>query len=271
MLLVNGGEGQNAALDRSVEYGGNLASVHESDVSLYLERSRRPYIKSVRVADETIFITVDAQKVAVVAHEGRHTSRRQLNILAKHLREKFDIDVQIVVSSDEANARVEGLLRDLFERQFPGIVNDVTASLSDAETASVWVDAENVSDMETVIAIEAAARTTLSSLALQGSEVHVQALIVEEPTNVAILSAVKLLSPVNLFELKRHLDRDFHLPSEHWLASKLDSMRKKGFVLRDPDGNFHLTESGLSVVPISRRRNSSDVSRALLLVRRKWT
>ncbi|WP_186101775.1 hypothetical protein [Burkholderia gladioli] len=271
MLLVNGGEGQNAALDRFVEYGGNLASVHESDVSLYLERSRRPYIKSVRVADETIFITVDAQKVAVVAHEGRHTSRRQLNILAKHLREKFDIDVQIVVSSDEANARVEGLLRDLFERQFPGIVNDVTASLSDAETASVWVDAENVSDMETVIAIEAAARTTLSSLALQGSEVHVQALIVEEPTNVAILSAAKLLSPVNLFELKRHLDRDFHLPSEHWLASKLDSMRKKGFVLRDPDGNFHLTESGLSVVPISRRRNSSDVSRALLLARRKWT
>ncbi|NIF56687.1 hypothetical protein [Burkholderia sp. Ax-1724] len=223
-----------------------------------------------RIADETIFITVDAQKVAAVAHEGRHTSRRQLSILAKHLREKFDIDVQISVSSDEANVRVEGLLRDLFERQFPGTVSDVTASLRDLETASVWIDAENVSDMDTVIAIEAATHATLSSLALHRSEVHVQAPIVEEPTNVAILSAVKLLSPVNLSNLKQYLDRDFHLPSESWLASKLDLMRKKGFTLRDRDGYFHLTESGLSVVPISRRRNSSDVSRALLLVKRKW-
>ncbi|WP_322014886.1 hypothetical protein [Paraburkholderia sp. J12] len=248
-----------------------MALVHESDVSLFLEKSRRPYIKNIRVADETIFITVDAQKVAVVAHEGRHTSRRQLNVLAKHLRERFDTDVQIIVSSDEANARIEGVLRDLFERQFPGIVKDVTASLTDSEAASVWIDAEYVSDLETIAAIETAARMLLSSFALHESEIYVQAPIVEEPTNVAILSAVKLLAPINLAELKRYLDGDFHLPSENWLASKLDSMRKKGFVLRDHDGKFHLTEGGLSVVPISRRRNSSDVSRALRLVKQKWT
>lgn len=248
-----------------------MALTLESDVALYLEQSGRAYIKGVRIANGSIFIKVDAQKVAAVAHEGRHTSKRQLRILAKHLKEKFDLDVQVVLFSDEESARIANLLRDVLERKFSDSIGDVTVSLINAESASVWIDAESVSDPKVVASIEDVARTVLSSLALPVSEIHVQSPVIEEPTNVAILLALKLHARVNLSDLGTYLRRDFYLPSDNWLSSKLDFLRKKGLMVRDHDGYFYLTENGLSVVPISRRRNSSDISRALLLAKRKWT
>lgn len=247
-----------------------MGSVTEADVIDYLKKTGREYIKSVRIVEGNIFLTVDAQKVAAVAHEARQTSRRQLGALTATVQKQFGMDAQFSIFSDEASHRIEVMLRELLTQRFPDDVSDVTASLLDAESATVWVDAEAVNDMAEVRKIEEVARNALVLANLPKSSVHVQAPVVDEPTLIAILKEIKLLAPVTLSELMMALSKNFFIPSEHWLASKLDLIRKRGLIVREHNGRFYLSEQALTIVPHGRAKNSSDIVRALRLMRRGW-
>ncbi|WP_143285979.1 hypothetical protein [Burkholderia pseudomallei] len=245
-----------------------MASSSEQDVMDVLG-DHQQLVKSIRIADGTIFLSMDAQRVASSAHEQNQTSRRQLAYLAKVLEARFNMDVHIALSSDEANERIEALLRDTLTRAFPGEVSEVTVGYVEADQGVVWIDAGNVKSVERANAIRGAAQAVLTALALPRSAIHVQAPVAQEPTVVAILVQAKILSPATLNDVYTALAQNFWMPSEDWLSTKLDTLRKKGYLLRDRDGRFHVTELGLLTVPHGRRASSTDVVRALRLSRRK--
>ena len=247
-----------------------MALPTEDDVRTFLAMQGATYVKSARIVDQTIFLVVDAQRVAATAHDGHQTSKRKLAALGRILRDRFSIDVQISQASDEESARIQQVLESVLKRRFAKSVSEVTVALLDAETASVWVDAEAVTDSAVADQISQATRDALELLNLPKSSVHVQTPVVAEPTLLAILRAAKIAAPVRIEQLSKALSAEFGIPSMHWLASKLDLARKHGLVIRDHDGQFHLTEDGLTTVPSGRGRNSSDVARALALSKRKW-
>lgn len=250
--------------------GGNLASPTNAELEMYLAEQHAAYVSSARIVDQTIFLVVDAQRVASVAHESHQTSKRKLAALERALRERFEVDVQISVSSDDESERVKQVVHGVLARRFDGLVTDVTAALLDAETASVWLDAENVTDLAIVEQITQSAKDALDLLGLTKSSVHVQSPVVSEPTLLAILRAAKIHAPLTVEQLHGLLSKEYVLPSVQWVASKLDLARKHRLVIRDRDGRFSLTELGLSVAPAGRGRNSSDVARALRLIKHKW-
>jgi hypothetical protein len=228
------------------------------------------YVKSVRIADGTIFVSMDAQRVASTAHEQNQTSRRRLSHLSKMLNARFNMDVQISLSSDEANERIEALLQDTLTRAFPDIATAVTVGTIEADQGVVWIDAEELTSIERVREISSTVQAVLDAVALPNSTIHIQAPVAQEPTIVAILVQAKVLSPATVTELRTALEQNFWMPSERWLSTKLDTLRKKGFLLRDRDGRFYVTELGLMTVPHGRRASSTDVVRALRLSKRKW-
>ncbi|MFA8391366.1 hypothetical protein ACEPUD_14785 [Burkholderia ubonensis] len=230
----------------------------------------RQHVKSIRIADGTIFLSMDAQRVASSAHEQNQTSRRRLTYLSKVLNARFNMDVHIALSSDDANERVEALLRDTLTRAFPDIVTEVTVGTIEADQGVVWIDAEDVTSIERANEIRGAAQAVLDAVALPNCTIHIQAPVAQEPTIVAILVQAKIMSPTTVNELHTALAQNFWMPSERWLSTKLDTLRKKGFLLRDRDGRFQMTELGLLTVPHGRRASSTDVVRALRLSRRRW-
>ncbi|CAI9003352.1 MULTISPECIES: hypothetical protein [Burkholderia] len=246
-----------------------MGSSSEQDVLAALG-DHRQYVKSVRIADGTIFLSMDGQRVASNANEQNQTSRRRLGYLSKVLNARFNMDVHIAFSSDDENERVESLLRDTLKRAFPDIVTEVTVGSIEADQGVVWIVADGVTSIERANEIRGAAQAVLDAVALPHNTIHIQAPVVQEPTVVAILVQAKILSPATVDELYKVLAENFWMPSERWLSTKLDTLRKKGFLLRDHDGRFHVTELGLVTVPHGRRKSSTDVIRALRLSRRKW-
>ncbi|RQN41008.1 hypothetical protein [Paraburkholderia tropica] len=248
-----------------------MALPTDEEVYVFLQlQSADGYVQSVRVIEQTIFLVVDAERVATSAHDKHVTSRRQLAALSRALHEKFQLDVQVSIASDAASQRIQTALESVLRVRFGDSVSGVTVALLDAETASVWIDAEDVNDLQVVDQIGVATRDALRLFDLPKSSLHIQAPVVEEPTLLAILRATKILAPVPIEQLAKVLVTDYRLPSEHWLAAKLDLARKRGLVIRDHSGAFHLTEEGLAAVPAGRGRNGTDVVRALALIKRRW-
>ena len=90
------------------------------------------------------------------------------------------------------------------------------------------------------------------------------------PSSVGILKVVKILAPVAPDEiLKRLAISGYSNVPLRWLTSRLDSMRRNGLIAWF-DGQYVVTNAGLSLLPKSRGRLGSDVERALALARRQW-
>ena len=91
------------------------------------------------------------------------------------------------------------------------------------------------------------------------------------PSNPTILRKLKIHAPLTTEQLVEVLVSSRSVvPNTRWLQTKLDALRKQGFVVRSPEGKYSLTELGLELVPYGKVRSSSDVERALALGRRKW-
>ena len=91
-----------------------------------------------------------------------------------------------------------------------------------------------------------------------------------EPSTTAILRSVKICAPVDLKGIAADLQkRGMPSPSDRWLASRLDSARKRGLLVWQKDGTYVLSAAGIQAVPHTRSGSSSDVDRILALARRR--
>jgi hypothetical protein len=245
--------------------------VNEFDVSGFLRTCGLPFVPVARfnAATNTLILDIPADRVAQSAGAGK-TSRRQLAHLRGSLERDHKMSVLIAFRSSQQLTEIELGLNGLLQRVFPGKVSSFVASFPNDTTADAYVFLGEGVDDALSAAMQELITAHLTDAGFSALSVHLLRSEKPKPTLAAILRSVKLLAPVKLSDLIRHLDiRGFSCPDERWLAAKLDVVRKRSLVVRSAAGKYALTTEGMAVVPYSKSRTSSDVERMLALARRK--
>lgn len=229
------------------------------------------YVSSVRLVEDagTVILEVPRSRLSDTAGKGM-TSRRQLAQLRSAITRRFELRVVITFQAEELLADVEAGLRALLERNLPGKFSNLAVSFPTSNSADVWgFMNENGTNTE-VESVRALIEQYLKEAKFSSINVQVSGAAKPQPSLVAILRSVKTHAPAELSQLLADLDvRGFGCPSDRWLSAKLDAARKSGLVIRSQPGKYTLSLEGLSAVPVSTRKTSSDIDRVLALARRK--
>lgn len=240
-------------------------------IQQYLSSRELGFLVAIRLNElsNTLLIEVPRDKMRSKAARG-FTSRRQLTFIARSLSKKFNVRVVTAIRDADGLSDVAAGLRAVLSRAFAGVVSDVFVSFPVADHAIVWVETSQVVGSPLDKKIGKAATLFLKETGIHCDEVEMVGPMLPEPSTIAILSAIKVLAPVTIKEIADDLGRrGFSCPSLSWLAAKLDAVRKRSLLLRDPRGRYVLTGLGTEVVPRTRSASSSDIARMLMLARRK--
>lgn len=147
-------------------------------------------------------------------------------------------------------------------------MTDLDISFSQANEVNVCVFCKNFTEDDKV-KWERVSFEYLSSLNINISQFVYEQKNNPEPSLMVILRVSKKIFPFNLEGLAtKIIDGGYYVVSADWLNSKLDSLRKKGLLVRDQEGLYRLTQLGLEAVPVTKSRNSSDIERILYLARK---
>lgn len=245
----------------------------DSVVSLkaFLADRRAEYVTSVRVIAETksAILDVSRERVGDTATR-RMTSKRQLARLASDIKKAFGLSVLFAFRSEGPLAAIEAGLRATLERRFPGAASELVVSFPTQDRAEVLFRRSGQSEAGSGADLKAVIVEFLREAKFDAVHIEEMSAELPQPSQMNILKALKSCAPATVDQLVVYLnEHGFSLPSTRWLSSKLDSARKRDWVVRSNDGRFALTIEGLGVVPASRRRTSSDIERILALGRRK--
>lgn len=244
------------------------------EIQKFLEDRKATFIEEIRLrpSDDSLVATIPSNSLGDKAVEGK-TSWRQLTYIKKALKEKFNTDIEFVISKSEAHGKLEDGMFGVLEQKLPGVVQLCFFSFPRPGFADVWLEFQQggLITGESKEKIEIVIKDYLKITDVNEYVVHWGLGELSLPTTVAILRAIKIAAPATLEDVEHHLSKnDFSWPSRTWLKNKLDLFRKNGFLLRQHDESYVLTQETLSKIPHGNFRTSSDVERALALGRRKW-
>ncbi|MEB2702632.1 hypothetical protein [Citrobacter koseri] len=225
-------------------------------------------VKDVTDFLDTILLIIPVSNISSVATPNFIT-KRQISTLVRKIQEALDVKVLISYSAFADKDNIELALKALSRANLKkGKISDLDLSFIDSQNAILNVFSKNLSMQE---------RTDWENLVkalLSGFNINVSSFLYEEknnpePTMMVILRAAKKLQPFNINQLQKSIeDNSYHIQSSEWLNSKLDNLRKKGFILRDQHGVYRMTLAGLEIVPVTKSRQSSDIDRMLYLARK---
>ncbi|GEM_PF-777107 len=244
------------------------------DIQKFIKDRKAKFIQEIRIRpnDGSLVATISNSSIGEKAIEGK-TSWRQLTYIRKAIKEKFNTEIEFVISKSEVHGNLENGLLGILEQKFPTVVLLCFLSFPKSGFADVWMEfrePESVSESSRE-QIQEVVEEYLKLSDVNHYMVHWGLGELSLPTTVAILRAIKITAPADLGAIENNLSQNaFSWPSQTWLKNKLDLFRKKGLLLRQQDESYVLTQETLSKIPHGNFRTSSDVERALALGRRKW-
>ena len=242
-------------------------------VRTFLEESDAHFVSDVfhRASDDSIIVTVSSDNVAKVVDD-THTSLKQLENLKKKINKVVGSKVEYIVFKGEIQERHENSIVEIISNQLDV---DVNCNVSNAKSSSidVWIQIEAADEVFRDGLVDKIKELVLEYFGLHEidvSKIVTDEVVRDEANLIHILLSVKEIAPINLDGLQTKMGNDYFIPSQKWLQTKLDGLRRNGFLIRQSDGTYVLTDMGLSVTPSGTTRSSSDITRALFLARRKW-
>lgn len=199
--------------------------------------------------------------------EGRQepSARRLEEVRAGLLELGFSVEF---VSTDPLSVDIEAGLRAALTSSYGESVGSVAIALY-ARRATVWVElADAVGTQTFEEAVEAKVRLYFASFGITELTIVV-ASRANLPSVTVCLRAIRQLAPATSEALRARLTTlGFEVPSEEWLAHRLDAMRRSGRIVRRRDGSYVLTADALQRLGTNKLRTSPDVIRLLALARR---
>lgn len=249
----------------------DLANI--KNLKAYLEAKKITFATElhVRPNSDTVLISVPESAVGKTSAENL-TSHRKLTFLKAKIASDLKITVEFLLVRDNIQNQIESGLNALIASKFPKVIKEAFLSFNSDGVYDAWL--ELVEGAESDAESRAEFRSAFEKY-LKNFDVKLGVLRTadefELPTLTQILRAAKRLAPVKadaLFDAVQTLG--IKAPSASWIERKLDILRKRKLLIRFMDGSYSLTEAGLSTVPHSKNRSSSDIERALALGRRKW-
>ncbi|WP_157889271.1 hypothetical protein [Chromobacterium subtsugae] len=224
-------------------------------------------ITEIRVDEQNKIILLDLFDNNVSnKREHNSISPGQIEFLKRKLRKLFDFRVEVVLKQSELSTQIEEDIRYEVKKKYPNLVESVSLSFKTSTDAYVIVfpAAQLSKDACEDIERHIKAQLELVEVKSVGFDFVLNKWL--EPSNIQILRLVKITAPVTLDNLMARINgQNLYCPSERWLASKLDLLRKKRLVVRLENGTYALSARGLLVTPYGTDRKSSDVERMLFL------
>lgn len=170
--------------------------------------------------------------------------------------------------TDNQSKDIEAGVRATLLHSFPNDVRNVFLTI-DRDVANVWIDAKRALDQSKRNAMKERIQVILRELDLSLGAVCTLG-ETNTPGKIAILNAIRVSAPSSPPEIASLLQRrDFVVPSNEWLARRLDALRRSNEIVRLHDGTYGLTASALRALGTSQKGRSPDVSRLLALARGK--
>lgn len=233
--------------------------------------SKASYVSSFKYDDisESILLEIPLDKIREVSSKN-FTSKRQIKNLSKKLELLTKRKVIISYRQSEKTNNLEIGLKEIISIKSGNVISNLSISMIDDSNCIVWIFTSESLSEEKKHEIKNQAENFLHSALIIVNETYFTPPKKEEPSTMAIMRTLKILSPAQTTPLKIALEaRDFNVPSEKWLLSKLDYLRKRKFIVRNSDGSYALSGNGIAIVPTSSSKSSSDIERILSLARRK--
>jgi hypothetical protein len=238
----------------------------------YLEKKRVKYVKSFHARGSSDLVLLTVRQSAIGRRpNAKQPSRRQLSFLAKAIKQDLNIDVEFLIAKDEEQQDIEAGLNSLVRLHFPGFAQSCLLSLADDGSMNVWLERAEGKTTTLLPELESVIRDYLQFFKIQLGKLCWMDFTDTSPSVVEIVRMVKILAPVTISQIEDALSQSgSRVPSTSWLQNKLDLARKRHLLIRNEDGRYVLTETGLTLIPHGTGASSSDVHRALALGRRKW-
>jgi hypothetical protein len=251
----------------------NLGSSDFHKLTSFLKEHGMDFVSNVKASHSTptdFVLFVPGDRVAAKTGKGM-TSHRQMKLLQQAAKHELGLDVEWIVTPGQQAAALEAALQQLIEAHHPGAVGAVYISSPKVVPVSVWVETKaNAQNPPQLAVLKALVEKFLKlydiadPLVMYGDSENL-------PSNPTILRKLKIHAPLTTEQLAGFLVSSRSvIPNARWLQTRLDALRKRGLVVRSPEGQYSLTEFGLEIVPYGKTRSSSDIERALALGRRKW-
>ncbi|OAD42709.1 hypothetical protein LPB72_07310 [Hydrogenophaga crassostreae] len=240
-------------------------------IQAFLNARKADYVTAVRVVRETntAILDVSREKVGKTASRGM-TSKRQLAHLSSMITKELGLSVVIALRSGRVLTDIEAGLRATLERRHPNEISELVVSFPTTDRAEVLLRTTENVDVARASAVRTAVEEFLRDANFSEVRIEVLESDLPMPNLMVILKTLKVCAPANLDQLSLFLRKSgFQCPDVRWLSAKLDIARKRDWVVRFSTGLYGLTTKGLTAVPVSRRRNSSDIDRILALGRRR--
>lgn len=224
---------------------------------------------NIRPTDGAILLYIPKDKVSSV-DERNFVSSRKIKKLVSELKAKYEHPVDVIYLKSRKAESLESGLSQMLNQRFNGKIDQLYLSFSNKTTVNAWILVSNLSQ-ELKSEIELAFEKLLDVSALVKGAIQWVDPDLDLPSLTAILKATKSYQPSSLEELSTALSQHYDEISNKWLNKQLDKLIKNGFVIREhSEKTYSVTGKGLSAIPNSLNRNSSDIVRALVLSRKTW-
>jgi len=216
----------------------------------------------------TMLMHIPLNKVSSKAKVGWIT-RRQVENIVKKTKELLDIDVLVSYGIVDNKLDIENGLSALIRANIKRrSVSAINVSFLDSENAVTFIFCQNLEKNEKN-KINDLVNNYFLQLKISSNEIIYYEKNNPEPSPMALLRSLKINFPVTLNDFLKELKKEgYYIESEEWLSRKLDTFRKRSFLIRDRDGFYRLTLTGQGLVPITKSRNSSDIERILKLAKK---
>lgn len=200
------------------------------------------------------------------------TSARQMAYLKKMASRDLAIDIEFLIAPDNTEADIESGMCAIVRRVLSEQEAKAFLTIAPSGMADVWLDTRvsvGVLAQERILAsLKDRLGNYLSEVGLQLHQIYWQGSLI--PSSPAVIRTVKVIAPATVYEIATQLEKNgYPSISEKWLGSQLDRLRRQGFLVWH-NGKYILSDAGLTLLPQSKGRKSSDVERALALGKRRW-
>lgn len=203
-------------------------------------------------------------EVARDSRDRQIPSNLQLNYAKDQIRQ-MGADIDFILKDATLRDAEAGLRATLLHSYSELLRNSFLTK--DERRAFVWLVPKRQLSENELNDIEAKSKSFLAELDLDLA--HLNLTSGENlPSKTRCLSTLRLIAPAPPVRLVESLRKSgFVIPSDDWMARRLDALRKAGLVIRLRSGSYVLTLLALKSLGTAKGRNSPDVARLLALAR----
>ena len=244
----------------------------EHEIALYLQSEKVRYVKNVNYDPIASSVTLDIP-IDILRDKASEDfiSKRKVLALISSLKKVFPLHFEVNYFLDELLRSIKTYVENQILKKFKGSVDSIDVSFLQGNIAVVFVSGKDFTE-ETRLSLN-----QLISTLLENQNISCQAIDIDQSShkdlgNMELLRILKTLSPATIEQICSYLKSEGSTSSglSRSISSKLDGLRKKEFLVRNPSGSYALTSYALELVPHRANRSSSDIGRILNLARRKW-